>query len=339
MSTPELVLLVTSFLERDDFYSFRSTCRAIHSICQPTFYRDARPAANWEQSSLEVLAKHAGVIRTLKMDQHTCSRYYKCMAVNPYEPAEPITLDSSPPILTPIDQFSDYSIRYTSPTQLAHILSHDMLLDPSCPEDHLAPLCRKDYFAAQLLYVIRASPCVTALDLGPLVLNTEFELTFLAKVLSSIGTLQSLALSVSSNCLSAEEVLSAFVLCCPPFVESFSLYFDPHTSAKIVAPGLCLDSDLNSYMESYSDDAVSLSAKMVSLWLGRITAYREPLKRLAQLRLDVNGSRIDVDTLVSLLEFLPELTAMDIPAIKGFSGLGSNALHTTLPVTVPSWRV
>lgn len=157
-------------------------------------------------------------------------------------------------------------------------------------------------FPAQFLYSICPSPRLTVLNLDLVMLNTEFELNFLAKVLSSIGTLRWLTVSYSTAILTVEDVLKSLLYGCPDNLESFSLVYD-----FIEEPEDYEDKEL------YKEGAELEGA--VSTLLGPVIERQEPLRRLAEWRLNVNDKNIDRDTFISLLRFLLELTSMDIPSI------------------------
>ncbi|KAG0195668.1 hypothetical protein BGX33_002830, partial [Mortierella sp. NVP41] len=75
----ELVILVASFLDRDDLASFRLACHSINTICIPFFYRDVElstPWQCWTTDGIRGLARHPSCVRSLKTDEDSCFQYY-----------------------------------------------------------------------------------------------------------------------------------------------------------------------------------------------------------------------------------------------------------------------
>ncbi|KAF9154928.1 hypothetical protein BG015_011613 [Linnemannia schmuckeri] len=282
---PELIFMVALRLDREDMHSLRLTCSSVHDVCKPLFYRKLWLHDYWSEPSLLKIAKHASSIHSLKVESLSFTRYYSCMFDILQETSIPAFMDSPIP--------TSPSPQLTNPIQLASILSRDIL-------EAFGNLC---CFPAQFLYSICPSPRLTILNLDLVMLDTKFELNFMAKVLSSIGTLRSLTMSFCLDVLTAKEVLQILVHGCPDSLESFSLFYD-----RIEEPDDYEDEEL------YEEDAEL--EETVSTLLGPMMERQEPLRRLTEWRLNVNGEYIDRDTFFSLLKFLPELTSMDMPPIN-----------------------
>lgn len=75
---------------------------------------------------------------------------------------------------------------------------------------------------AQLFYVVRLSPLLTTLALIRFKINSFEHLTFLARILSGIGTLEDLDLCICSD-LPSVTFLSTIIHCCPPLVKSLKV--------------------------------------------------------------------------------------------------------------------
>ncbi|KAK5815005.1 hypothetical protein F5H01DRAFT_344756 [Linnemannia elongata] len=286
---PELIFMVASHLGPKDLHSLRLTCNQVHDICQPLFYRKLWLHGYWNEPNLLEIAKHASFIHTLKVESLTFAAYYSCMFdISQGASTSPSSASPAP---------TSVSIQRGNPLKLASIISRAML-------EALGDL---HCFPAQFLYSICPSPRLTVLSLDLVMLNTEFELNFLAKVLSSIGTLRSLTVSYSTDILTAEDVLKTLVYGCPDNLEFFSLFYD-----LIEEPEDYEDEEL------YEEDA-ELEETVLTL-LGPVMERQEPLRRLTEWRLNVNGGNIDRDTFFSLLKFLPELTSMDVPSIGSSDG-------------------
>src|SRR4051812_17642834 len=88
----ELVILVASFLDRDDLASFRLACHSINTICIPFFYRDVElstPWQCWTTDGIRGLARHPSCVRSLKTDEDSCFLYYASLVKVLTETAPP----------------------------------------------------------------------------------------------------------------------------------------------------------------------------------------------------------------------------------------------------------
>ncbi|KAF9118469.1 hypothetical protein BGW39_001156 [Mortierella sp. 14UC] len=292
-NTVELVAIVVSLLDRQDMLSFRLTCRTVHSVCQQFYFCEVRLDDRWTQDQLQGLAQHASAIRSLKIYQGIIQRYYKSVVDtlgNSTTPTSPFNSLANAPNTT--------SLQLSDSTRLVSLLSLDSLLNTLC--------CRHDPIA-QLLHIVCFSPRLTVLDLSPLTTTTEIQLNFLTRVLSTIGTLQSLTLTLTlwTSTLTTEDVLTAVIHGCPPLLETISLSIDPRRSVWIAPTS-----------ESAKGEQRTALMDMVSKRLGPIKKRKEPLRRLTDWSLTVQSAHVDGSTFISLLKYLPELLSIDVPAVN-----------------------
>ncbi|KAF9115772.1 hypothetical protein BGW39_002967, partial [Mortierella sp. 14UC] len=170
-------------------------------------------------------------------------------------------------------------------------------------------------------------PRLTTLTLDPIEINTDLDLNVFSRTLSTINNLQSLSLSIYTDHLNAEDVLKALVYNSPSSLESFSLFLEAkeipvslvaavvdHERASLGLKDLDDGNADLSGAEDLDDEDAYLSDTMSAL-LGPIVERKEPLRRLTDWKLINRYGNIDGDIFISLLEFLPELTSMDVPSI------------------------
>ncbi|KAF8931218.1 hypothetical protein BGZ47_000189 [Haplosporangium gracile] len=273
---PELIFMFAARLPPKDLYSFRLTSRYFHNICQFVFFRDFRLHDRWNQDSLQQLATYAYTLRSL----------------NTGKGRVPLSLYYSNTV--------DF-IRNNPSTASLQQPGQSQPLVPVLPQETLDTLCNASCFATQLLYVVRQSPCLTTLDLGQVIVNTDVGLNLLSRVLSTIGTLQLLKLWVYSNHIAPKEVLKTLVHSFPAFLESFSLLYAPNCRT----------------LKSEAWDKTSSELKdTVTQQLGQIVERTEPLMHLSDWKLIITGDEyIPAEVSVPLFKLFPELISMDVPEI------------------------
>ncbi|KAF9100001.1 hypothetical protein BGX23_007454 [Mortierella sp. AD031] len=283
----ELVILVASFLDRDDLASIRLTCHYINSICIPFFYRNVElnpPWQRWTTDGTRGLARHFSFVRLLRTDERSCFNYYLRLVEVFYNP----TVGTSPSDSTTVQtDDSTSSLHMTIPTAL------DLIL----PKNLLDTLCEKRFIPAILSYVVAFSPHLTVLELNEIHIDAKFELQILARVLSGIGTLQSLTMEIFSTRVEPEDALTTVFYSCPPLVNA----------AVTARSALC------EFFLKRPENLVLLNT--LPTLLVDFPERKEPLRRLTDWRLNIHYTPIDVDIIVSFMRFLPELTSMDIPGI------------------------
>ncbi|KAF9118470.1 hypothetical protein BGW39_001157 [Mortierella sp. 14UC] len=322
-NTVELVAIVVSLLDRQDMLSFRLTCRTVHSVCQQFYFREVRLDDHWTNNSLQELVKYAVTVRSFKADEKSISRYYWTIDdVLLSDPAALLTLlvnnfavNPSNTVLTNTTEATTSS-PWISQLQLATVLSHN---------NALHTLGRMHHTSAQLLHIVCLSPCLTVLNLGPIFLDKCTQLNLLARVISSIGSLKSLALSFLRKTLSAESILQAIVHSCPPLVDSLSLemrfprhgWVNPtpnNSNAKVVEPEL---------------------VEALSTFLEPPIERKEPLRRLTDWGLIIESTLIDSAVYISLLKYFPEVVSMDVPAILNPNPQEDNEIAAVAQRIVP----
>ncbi|KAK5815004.1 hypothetical protein F5H01DRAFT_344755 [Linnemannia elongata] len=273
---PELIVMVAVRLFPKDLHTLRLTSRYFHNICQLIFFRDFRLHDRWNQDSLQQMASYAYALRSL----------------NTGKGGTPLSLYYLSTVAFLRDSSSTASFQQSSSTQRsASIL----------PQETLDGLCNASCFAAQLLYVVRQSPCLAILDLGQVIVNTNIGLELLSSVLSTIGTLKSLKLWVYSDYIAPKEVLKALVYSFPDLLESFSLLYAPNCRA----------------LKPEAWDKTSSELKdSVSQQLRPTVERTEPLIHMSDWRLIVTGDDyIPAEVSVPFFKLFPELTSMDVPEI------------------------
>lgn len=190
------------------------TSSHVHAICQQFFYRavylnNLRPIG-----ALQGLARHADVICSLKADQQSISHNYLATIYTLFQDPTALPTLFFEDMGLPSDTTAEAPDQFTCPSQLASLLSQEILLDN---------LCRRNAFGAQLLYIACSSPRLTVLALDRIYIRTDLDRDILARTISSLGTLQSLFLSTRTNYSDIGQVLMAVVTNCPSLVESPSL--------------------------------------------------------------------------------------------------------------------
>jgi hypothetical protein len=153
-----------------------------------------------------------------------------------------------------------------------------------------------DNFIPRLFYVVRFSPFLTSLTLDINIESVE-QLNFLGRILSGIGTLESLTLEISSSG-PAGTFLTTIIHSCPPLVKSLSLNIN-------------IPLDITSTLEDSREDAIAEVSAEVS---GPLENRRTPLTRLTSLEC-LSHDWVDGEEYMSILEFLPALETINIPAI------------------------
>ncbi|KAF9141479.1 hypothetical protein BGX30_004696 [Mortierella sp. GBA39] len=273
---PELILMVAARLLPNDLHTLRLTSRYFHNICQFVFFRDIRLHDRWNQDSLQQLARYA----------------YALCSLNTGKGGTPLSLYYSSTVGFLRDSSTTASFQQSSPTQQPVSI---------LPQETIDGLCNASCFAAQLLYVVRRSSCLTILDLGQVIVNTNVGLMLLSKVLSTIDTLQSLKLWVYSDHIAPKEVLKALVYSFPDLLESFSLLYAPNCRA----------------LKSEAWDKTSSELKdSVSQQLMPTVERAEPLMHMSDWKLIVTGDDyIPAEVSVPFFKLFPELTSMDVPEI------------------------
>ncbi|KAK3822465.1 MAG: hypothetical protein JOS17DRAFT_753655 [Linnemannia elongata] len=267
---PELVLMVAVRLLPKDLHTLRLTSRYFHNICQFIFFRDFRLHDRWNQDSLKQLARYA----------------YSLYSLNTGKGGTPLSLYYSSMVGFLRDGSSTASFQQSSPTQPSVSI---------LPQETLDELCNASCFATQLLYVIRQSPCLAVLDLGQVIVNTDIGLALLSRVLSTIGTLQSLKLWAYSDHIAPKKILKALVYSLPDLLESFSLLYAPNCRA----------------LKSEAWDKTNYELKSsVSESLGPTVERTEPLMHMSDWELS-SSSQVSVP----FFKLFPELTSMDVPEI------------------------
>ncbi|KAF9910457.1 hypothetical protein EC991_006509 [Linnemannia zychae] len=289
---PELIHTVASFLEHKDIPSFRLTCRMFHDISNHFFYRDILLNSCWTQEGLQLLAKYARFVCYFLSSEKNCANYYSSISHTLRDSAKPASSDNA--ISTPNSSSSPTLRQFTSAAQLVSFLSHETLY----------ALCSRNCFPAKFLYVASLSPRLTTLLLNPIKINTHLNLNVFSRTLSSINNLQSLAIWIHTDHLNAESILKALVYSAPSSLELFSLVLESLD-----------DGDVEFSDAEDLDDKDDHLSDTVSTLLGPITERKKPLGRLTDWKLTNNIGDIDADMFISLLEFLPELTSMDVPSI------------------------
>ncbi|KAF9081768.1 hypothetical protein BGX29_004299, partial [Mortierella sp. GBA35] len=119
----ELVILVASFLDRDDLASFRLTCHSNNASCIP-FYRDVKLNIRlecWTTEGILGLARHLSYVRSLKTDGGACFLYYASLVK--------VLTETAPPSDNTTSQIdtSTSLLHLTSPTALDSILPKNLL--------------------------------------------------------------------------------------------------------------------------------------------------------------------------------------------------------------------
>jgi hypothetical protein len=123
----------------------------------------------------------------------------------------------------------------------------------------------------------------------------------LSRVLSTIGTLQSLKLWIYSDHINPKKILKALVHSFPGLLKSFSLLYAPNCRA------------LKS--ETWDKKCIDLE-KTVSKQLEPTIERSEALMSMSYWNLIVTGDEyIPAEVLLPLFKLFPELTSMDVPAI------------------------
>ncbi|KAF9079261.1 hypothetical protein BGX23_004568, partial [Mortierella sp. AD031] len=133
----ELVILVASFLDRDDLASFRLTCHSNNASCIPFFYRDVKLNIRlecWTTEGILGLARHPSCVRSLKTDEDSCFLYYASLVK--------VLTETAPPSDNTTSQID-------TSTSLLHLTS-STALDSILPKNLLDTLCDKRCIPAVL---------------------------------------------------------------------------------------------------------------------------------------------------------------------------------------------
>ncbi|KAF9152605.1 hypothetical protein BG015_005002 [Linnemannia schmuckeri] len=288
---PELITLVASYLNQKDIISLQVTSRKIYPIVHPFYFQEVSFDFRSSMSEFRETAQHARYISSLTLDEEYFEPYYDAMAEVAKDPATRSSLKHSRLKSCSPVSFSTS----TSPSSLQ--LPNHAELDAILGEEALYELCQHSVMStAWLFYVIRFSPFLTSLALIRFKIESEEQLNFLGRILSGIGTLENLDLCLCSGEPSM-PFLSTIIHSCPPLVKSLTLGIES------------LD---DSSSEGSEDDYITDAPAAVS---GPIEDRQAPLVRLTKLEYVPLGGRVDAEQYMSILEFLPAVEMMDIPAV------------------------
>ncbi|KAF8946795.1 hypothetical protein BGZ47_011381 [Haplosporangium gracile] len=290
---PELITLVASYLNQKDITSLQGTSRKIYLIVRPFYFQQVSFDARSSLSEFREAAQHARYIFSLTLDEECFDSYYDAMAGVAKDPATKSSLDHSQ--LKSCSPAS-FSTSTSSPSSLQ--LPTHAELDAILGEEALYELCQNSIMpTAWLFYVIRFSPFLTSLTLIRFKIESEEQLNFLGRILSGIGTLENLVLYLCSGEPSM-PFLSTIIHSCPPLIKSLTLGIES------------LD-DFSSEGSEDDDDITDAPAAVSR----PIEDRQAPLARLTKLEYVPFGGRVDAEQYMSILEFLPAVEMMNIPAV------------------------
>ncbi|KAF9123137.1 hypothetical protein BGX30_001612 [Mortierella sp. GBA39] len=305
---PELIILVASYLDKEDIISLQLTSRKIYPIVHDLYFRQVDFDGLSSLRKFKQAAQHARHITSLTLDEEFFDLYCDALMEVSREPATRSTLEQSRLRTCSPASTSTSSSSSSSSLQLPNHAQLDAILG----EEALYKICLSSVmFTARLFYVVRFSPLLTSLTLVRFKIDSFEQLNFLARILSGIGTLEDLDLCFCSELPSA-TFLSTIIHCCPPLVKSLTVAIEtPYDSLSASE-----DSDDD------DDDDIPDPPAAVS---GPIEDRQTPLARLRKLEFLHSEDRVDAEQYLSILEFLPALEMTDIPAVD--SSQRDVALH------------
>ncbi|KAG9064610.1 hypothetical protein KI688_002868 [Linnemannia hyalina] len=298
---PELIILVASYLDKEDIISLQLTSRKIYPLVHVLYFRQVGFDYESSLSEFRQAAQHAQFITSLILDEESFDFYCNALMEVSREPTTRSTLEQSRLKTCSVASTSTSSSSSSSSLQLPNHAQLDAILG----EEALYKICQSSLmFTARLFYVVRFSPFLTSLTLDGIKIDSFEQLNFLARILSGIGRLEDLDLCFCSE-LPSVTLLSTIIHCCPPLVKSLTVAIETPNDS------LSASEDSDDDGDDDDDDIPDPPAEVS----GPIEDRQTPLARLTKLEFLRNEKRVDAEQYMSILEFLPALEITDIPAV------------------------
>lgn len=228
--TPELVLLVVRNLDPRDVSSVTKTSRLLYTVGEPYLFRrvlllaallePSRDNVPKPARSLEGVARNAGSLTTIVLDDDTLLRHYcTCLCYIARDrmllPRVQTTESPPEPPIASVNQLQQQQQALDSTSTRIRL--------------SLEELCAKAVIPAQARYCLQASPLLTTLRLGNIMIPSRIYADYWAVTISGLRMLETLSMDfVTPDSSRPDDLFSTIVHCSPPSLKSLSLRVHRH---------------------------------------------------------------------------------------------------------------
>ncbi|KAK3846474.1 MAG: hypothetical protein J3R72DRAFT_417676 [Linnemannia gamsii] len=230
---PELVANICSFLQKKDISPFMRTCRQLYNLCCPFFYEDIDMQAysiktlSGSSDATRALLRNSALVRAIKMDFDFSMSYFSGVGTHHQKACDLMLTHESWYLPSDGDQYdddapadTDSATPFPAMTNLRQLYCY-----ASFGQANLSPETNfgVDTGISRLCKFIDLNTHLSDLHLSSLRITFGPQVSRLARTISEMKVLGSLALNIQACGKHTDKIIPALFMSCPPSVHTLDI--------------------------------------------------------------------------------------------------------------------